>query len=337
MPTTVVKSIGSAGGRDYSTLQAWNDAAPANLVTADEVWQGQCYNDSEFVSTLVQLTVGGSTTDATHYKELTAASGQSFQDQVGVRTNALTYNTANGVGIRSTNGYGNGSIDIEEDYFRCSRVQCKGDAGDTRTIGGSTFKTGWIFKDLIIHGAQFGQTAPGGGKGLGASATVINVAFLNPQASAATVNSTNTGSSFIACAFVRLTSNSPAGHAVDQAYAGTNTFTMASCAVFGFSDVSQSGSVASGSKNNATDLASFPAGTANQTSVTFNATTPFVQAGSSGTDLRAIASTALATNGFLDATNAPNDISGFTRPANPTIGVWQLASAAVTTGRSYFL
>ena len=38
MPTTTTKTIGSTG--DYSTLQAWEDACPANLVTADEIWRG---------------------------------------------------------------------------------------------------------------------------------------------------------------------------------------------------------------------------------------------------------------------------------------------------------
>ena len=69
MPTTVVKSIGTTG-RDYSTLQAWEDACPANLVSDDKIWKGECYNDSEFTS---GLHVSGITTDSTRYVWLTAA------------------------------------------------------------------------------------------------------------------------------------------------------------------------------------------------------------------------------------------------------------------------
>ena len=92
MVTTVVKSIGTAS-RDYSTLQAWEDAAPANLVTADQVWKGECYNDSTFTA---GVTISGITTDATRYIWLTAAAGQSFADHP---ENALDYNAANGVAI----------------------------------------------------------------------------------------------------------------------------------------------------------------------------------------------------------------------------------------------
>ena len=94
-------SIGTTG-RDYSTLQAWEDACPANLVTDGNIWRGECYNDSEFSSSGTLVTIAGITTDATHYVELTTATGHSFQDHADVRTNALKYNQSNGVGLKTT-------------------------------------------------------------------------------------------------------------------------------------------------------------------------------------------------------------------------------------------
>lgn len=77
MPTVVTKSIGTAS-RDYSTVQAWVDDWPTNLVSLDQVWRGVMYNDSPF--TAGAFAGEGYTTDLTRYFELTVAAGHSFQD-----------------------------------------------------------------------------------------------------------------------------------------------------------------------------------------------------------------------------------------------------------------
>lgn len=338
MPTTVVKTIGSGIGRDYSTLQAWNDAAPANLVTSDEIWQGQLYNDSEFVSSSTLLIASGSVTDATHYKELTVAIGQSFQDNAGVRTNPLTYNISNGVGIRSTNGFGNEPIQINEQYFRLSRVQLKSTGSPIGiNVGGGGSGDNLLLKDIIAYGSNAFGEDPGLSASIGNNCTLVNIIMIQSGSADDGFRIGGSGNKLIGCCAIRLTDNVSAGNAVNQLFAGSNTFTTTSCAFFGFSTICPAGGMDAGSKNNATNLASFPAGTSNQTSVTFNATTPFRQATASGADLRAIASTNLAANGFLDAINAPNDISKLARPSNPTIGVWQLASSGggKSTGSRY--
>ena len=97
---TVTKTIGSAGGRDYSTLSGWAASLPPDLVTDGNSYEGHCYNDSEFIgsgSSLLRLS--GHTTDATHRITLTTGPGQSFRDNANVQTNALTYNQANGVAL----------------------------------------------------------------------------------------------------------------------------------------------------------------------------------------------------------------------------------------------
>lgn len=325
MPTTVVKTIGSGGGRDFSTLQAWEDACPANLVTADQVWQGQCYNDSEFVaSSATLLTIAGETTDSTRYLELTSASGQSFQDAAGVRTNLLAYNQSNGVAFRVTGGYAFTVISVNTDYTRINRLQIYAESNNR---GITLSASNCLFKDLII------QVDSGSGRyavfASGSFNLHVNVvAFMAGTADYA-FHSNGNANKYLACAAVRTTdqSTSGTGFLVDS-YLGNAV--LISCCSFGFTDPATA-SLSASCSNNATDQASGFSGSSNQYLVTFNATTPFKQAAVSGYDLRAVAATALAGNGVLDSTNAPNDITGKPRPASPTIGVWQLDAATVVS------
>jgi len=71
MATTITSSIGTSS-RDYSTISAWESDTTYNLVTADVVEVGECYADGTFAEA-VDWT--GATTDATRYRELTAAVG----------------------------------------------------------------------------------------------------------------------------------------------------------------------------------------------------------------------------------------------------------------------
>ncbi len=74
MPTDVIKTIGQTSSPitpDYSTLQAWEDASPANLVTADQRWIGECLDQGTFTGA---LTISGTTVDATRYTILRCAS-----------------------------------------------------------------------------------------------------------------------------------------------------------------------------------------------------------------------------------------------------------------------
>lgn len=119
MPTIVTKTIGTGG--DYSTLQAWEDAAPANLVTADQVWKG-VINSATFNQTpSAQFTVSGSTTDATRYKWLTVAPGCSFVDNIGA--NPLRLDTGYGATITAPVIAYTDPFYWVEDFFHLDRVQ----------------------------------------------------------------------------------------------------------------------------------------------------------------------------------------------------------------------
>lgn len=146
MPTTTVKTIGPSG--DYTTLQAWEDAAPADLVASDVIWEGQIQSGASFSGSGAQLTVSGSTTDATRYKHLTVAAGGSFADN---SANVLRYNEAQGAYIKSTGGYLT-CITATENYFRLSRVQVFTD--DTSSNSASITGTGSRIERCIIRGKK---------------------------------------------------------------------------------------------------------------------------------------------------------------------------------------
>ncbi len=321
MPTTVTSTIGTTG-RTYSTLQAWEDACPANLVTADQVWRGEAYNDSQFTAGVV---ISGQTTDATRYVELTVATGQSFCDNANVRTNALRYNQSNGVGI-SVAFVNPAVIDAQGvDYTRISRFQV---TRTTQYYGGIWVTNGAIVKDCIVGNGGIQIIASS------AVAKIINCLSYGDRGLAFPFGLAFQGFSysavheFIGCTAVLASDQTPTGTGFNSQSTGCK---FTSCAAFGFSNAT-SGSVNAASDYNATDLGSgFGSGAHNVYGVTYNATTPLTQASAAGSlDFRAIAATALAGAGFLDSTNAPLDISGYTRAASPTIGAWELAVVAAT-------
>lgn len=116
----ITSTVGTAS-RNYSTLQAWEDALPASAITAGNNYIAELYKDSEFVAA-VPLLVAGCATDSTHTLTIRAAAGQSFRDNANVRTNLLRYNAANGVAIRGTSGY-NAAIEIQVPFVTLDGLQ----------------------------------------------------------------------------------------------------------------------------------------------------------------------------------------------------------------------
>lgn len=322
MPTVVNKNIKPGGGGDYTSLAGFTAALPASLVTADQQWNAFLYNDSEYAE---QLTVGSATQDATRFVLVTAAAGQSFQDSATVRTNGLRYNVSNGVGIRFNNNYANmGNV---VNFTQVTRLQIWAEgAGGSITMDIST-----LIKDCICTSSS--------GNGLqGFAATLINI-FVHTKNNFFNTNGFSFGDGYaslpctvIGCGCVSPSDSLSSGTGFTDK-ASTIATVLISCFTFGYANAT-SGTFSGSSKNNGTDAASGLPGTSNQHSITYSAITPFTQAAIGGIlDFRPIASTSLAANGFLDATNAPNDISLTARAASPTIGPWELASAAPVTRR----
>lgn len=127
MPTTIVKTIGPSGA-DYTTIQAWDDAAPANLVTSDQVWEGQCKNNA-FTGSGTLATISGSTTDATRFKRLKCESGASFRDDGSRQTTALAWNNTTGASISAGDNYGAG-IQWNENFGEIDGLMIKGNGSN---------------------------------------------------------------------------------------------------------------------------------------------------------------------------------------------------------------
>ena len=309
MPTTVTKSIGTSG-RDYSTLQSWEDACPADLVSADQIWKGECYNDSEFTA---GVTISGQTTDSTRYVWLTAAAGHSFKDHANVRTNALAYSTANGVGITAS-GATDDIVSASSSYTLIERLQVKrtGTGGAytaNRCIAVDYFGNGSHIRDCI---AQRSSTYPrivifvGGNR-------VTNCAVLSSNGG--TGIETDDGGIVMNCSVVNTGSVSGTGVRVSYYYG-----TVSNCVMTGWTTGTNAASARQ--EYNATSDTT-AAGTGAVTSIV--AADCFVDP---ATDLRLKAGSVLIDAGNTDATYAPNDISGTARDAglDGDIGAWEYTS-----------
>jgi len=334
----IVKTIGSAGGRDFATIALWIASLPANLVTDGNSYEGDCYNDpsGEFTGAPgagAIATFPATTTDSTHTITLTTGAGQSFQDNASVRTNALKYNVSNGVGIRKTDNYGavitfSGAVN----FITVSKLQLSRSAVGSggALVSFTSFGSNHLWKDIIgeVTGTSGVAFACGGGTAVRIENVVI---IIRSTATVTPIQAANNSPTLIGCGVVRPSNFTAAGTGFNRTY---GTPILQSSYSFGFTTASSSGWDSTNSKNNGTDQSSIVGGSA-QVSITYNSTTPLTSAADSTRDLRSIASTSLAANGFKDATNAPNDISGSLRPSTPTIGPWEISPASATTPNQF--
>lgn len=320
MPTTVTKSIGSGGGRDYSTLQSWEDAAPANLVTSDQIWRGECYNDSEFSASGPTLTVAGSTVDSTRYKELTAASGQSFVDNASVQTNALRYNQSNGVAIKCTNGY-QWVIETTENHFKLSRVQVAAPDQKPAFRNATSSLSGVDLNQCILESA--GSSSNGVLMLRSGTGRNLLIVARGTGGNGFDFNYVTSGTTLVNCTVVRPSSRTAAGTAFTSSSSGA---TIKNCAAFGFTTVMNSSHVT------ATTCYTEQTAPTGFTQVTYDTSTGsgFENTSDSTRDFRIKSTSALKDTGTTDSTNAPIDIAGTSRPSGSAydVGCWEYVAAA---------
>lgn len=217
---TFTNSAYTRGSRNYSLLQSWEDALPANLVTDANSQVGECYNDTEFTHAAGSvLIISGETTSSTFTITLTTGSGQSFRDNANVQSNALFYNQTNGVGISGTYNYGAACVTVSVANVFIKNLQikyqigligpvisslgnyrnCILDGGDTRTSANDvTFLFSSAFNCLFI---ERGNTA--GAESITSGANVVNCTIVNVGGAARLVNLTQyvSGTIFKNCAF----------------------------------------------------------------------------------------------------------------------------------------
>lgn len=307
MATT--SSIGTSG-RDYSTPQAWWDAF------ATGGWIGECYNDSEFTAT-AQTTFSGKATSATDYATLKCAAGQSFSDNANVRSNALRYNAADGVGMRKTNSYSY-TLNVDNSYVTISGIQITAGTS-TYPLSLSTGRTNMVLEYSIVEqrAAAHAIYADGSGK-------TRNCLIVNRSASSSGIHSSYGTWTHRNLVIVRPSDVAATG----SAFNGGGTADIKNCAGFGFTNFSSTASGKSGSNNCSDATISF--GTSNQASKTY--ANQFEVTTDATRDFRAKAGADLLNNGVTDTTNVPagDDISRLARPQGSAwdIGPWELSVSA---------
>jgi hypothetical protein len=315
-----IETIGTTG-RNYSTLQAWEDAVPA---TPTGGYEGHCYNDSQFTGT---LSISGHTTSGTDYIKLTAATGQSFQDHGSVRSNALYYNQSNGVGI-SAGGGSSPVINIDNDNVTIDRLQIRrtGSAYNNAIVNASTNnQTNITIKDCIIgkeHTTGYDPplAVPRNGKLINCVLYDTDASPSNPAVSLR--NEYGSGTPLVLnCTIVATAGGGTTG--VSASNTG-NACKLQNTAIFGYSTPAThgGGSWAAGSDYNAATAASGLPG-ANS----LHSRTASSELESATNDFRLKTGATLIDAGNTDGTNAPNDISGTARGATTDgdIGAWEFS------------
>ena len=323
MATIVEKIIGTGG--DYTTLQAWEDACPANLVTSDQVWRGKVKNQV-FSSTGTLLTISGTTVDSTRYTELTTDTGASFLDNANVRTNALRYNESNGACIKIT-GTWTCSVYVDQNYTRISRLQFAGTDATSGAKAALSLGGGAGAQYCDINQCIFeGYTPAGAGSGCGVLSVYGNG---NTVRNSLIVQKTTVTSALIAqlsystsaynCTFVSLGATLTVG-----IYGIYGTGSIHNCYIGGVS-APKSGS------SSPTVTTSHTNATASGYTTTAFSTATFENITIGTHDLRLKSGSGLIDVGTTDATYAASDISGLARSGTYDVGAWEVSSSSSTS------
>jgi hypothetical protein len=306
------KTIGPSG-RDFSTMAAYASYLNALTLTAPEVaLVDGTVNDT--TSVVMNGWTGGSTTNTVTIK---AATGQGWNDNASVQTNAFRFNAANGAALINNVGFATGyvfgnnvilqglqirlaasspantSIAIQAGVNLLLR-QCIVDCTGTLVL--SSNGTGITLENTLIH-------QRGTGNGL--------------QLSHAGFSSTNSS----------IVSNGGGGTGIKQAYAQVPAPIVKNTVVFGFTSDYQNTSNAS-STNNATDKTTFGGtgwDTAGQVGLT---SADFVNVTAGSEDWRPSSTSKLKNTGAV--TSVTVDAAGTSRPQGGSydIGAWELVAAA---------
>jgi hypothetical protein len=327
---TITKTIGSAAGRDYSTIQAFIDSIPADLVAAGFSYTGLVYNDSEFNDTTGKVNIASKNTDSSHFITLMCGPGQSFSTNPNRANNALWYNQANGVAIHTTTNSAT-AINCTVPYTVIDGFQVNATGTSSTAITANA--TGVMVKNCIFAG--YGPNAPSYGLvNVAGGATMQDCLVLCTQSGACSGVKV-TGATLINCTIAKPSQFSLGASEKSQAiYLNYNTNVVKNCALFGFANNDMVPNNFSASDYNASDWSQAPGGTAaSHNLLNLVYANQFV---STTSDFRLKTGSDLIAKGInLQATYQVTDIIGTTRQASWDIGAYASivpATALAMTG-----
>ena len=301
--------------RNYSTVTACAGAIP---VTLDANYVCSLYNDSTFTAfpNITGFTMGS------YSITVTAAAGQSFQDQGSVRTNALKVDQTKGVAVIENVGYGSLFSVTPGAAIIISRIQFENTSttsGGVVTYSGTAGSPNVIIHDCILmsNGAPPFNSAY--------NTNLYNSVVINMLATKSGVlcywNCIVEGNTIMTPTTVGVSS----GSGVSCLYSPNCTVT--SNIIVGFSG---SSTVNTAGDYNASDYASQLPGSHN-TSLTYSASVPFANATTSSLDLRTTLATLTGKGAMVSGYGM--DISGYTRASPPTPGAWELGATSTPRHR----
>lgn len=343
MPVIVERSIGSAVGRDYADINAWEAAAPVSLVANDQVWKGVVYNDSEMVvsgfNAHANIELAGSTSDATRYKWLTVAAGHSVYDNTA---NLTRYDATKGAGLRGTGDYGPPLLNINEPYAVAERLQFRLEthpttAGWTATCCVRIRTDGIVARNLLCEVTSTDTNTRAAVYFQQCSATIpcslLNTVIIGRGTGPyAGIRYGAAGAQIVRHVTIfRETGSAPTSSNVFHSEYGGDFGELRNVAVFGpwtgfdngLSSTSGSGS------NNVTSRSSWPHNSTTNTVLNASVTDAFVATAAGSEDLKPKAGGSLINAGTTTAGASP-DPYGTTRHATtPTVGAIEAIVAAI--------
>lgn len=284
------------------------------------IWRGEQQNQ-EFSGAGTQLNFGGSTADATRYKEYTTVAGASFMDHADRLTNPLRYDAAKGAAIKNTN---NATVIISQSIgTRLSKLQISNPNATGNCL--QTQQTG-EFEFLLLDGKYVATSAT---SGIVSITGVVSPNFRNclivQRASAADhIIGTGTGSpNFYNCTIVASDNHAAAPTSIFLSGA-SGTVTAQNCGLF--AGDSTKALKAGSATFNFTTCYSDISGTSGVTQTTY--TNEFQNVNDATLDFRLKGGSAQIDTGTTDATNAATDIVGTARPQSAAydVGCWELVS-----------
>jgi hypothetical protein len=327
MMGTIVKSIGT-NNRDFSTMQAWADSLPADLVADGNSYVGECYNDSEFN---VKVVIANRTTSATRTITLRAAAGHSFRDHADVNNSRLWYDQTKGVGVRYSNGaYGETAILSSAQYTYIEGIQVWVTGNPSRAVGLAA--NSGIRGCLLISRPNSNVNSSSGSVahvGNGAGNFIYNSLVVLNSASGGCAVRCGYGANVINCTLVRPSNLTAAGIGI-HVEGGVNT--VRNTATFNFSQDASGASTnfSATSGYNATDKATSYVGSNNLLSQVY--ANQFVDASVvTAPDYRLKAGSTLI-NAGTNASSVTGNTTSINRRERGTwdIGAWEAAEPATT-------